>query len=214
MSFLETPRFPDDIAFWSKGGPGYNTTIIMVQSGAEQRNANWETSRARYDISKGMRTYAQVASVISFFRAVKGRAYGFRFKDFQDYSDDGAGVINTDGLGNGTSTGQLYKNYTSGSLSDQRIIQKPVSGTVAVYVNEVLQAPTTDYTLDATTGIITWVSGNPTGSDDLIWTGQFDVPVRFEQDTMKGGPDGGATEGGAEFYVWDAVNVLEIRDIT
>ncbi len=218
MSFLETPRFPDDIAFWAKGGPGYNTTVIVVQSGNEQRNANWNTGRAQYNIGNGMRTYAQVAAVIAYFRSVKGKAYGFRFKDFQDFNDSinsvGAGVINTNGLGNGTSTGQLYKNYVNGALTDQRIIQKPVAATIKIYKNGVLQTLTTNYTLDSTTGIVTWVGGNPSSAVALTWTGEFDVPVRFDSDTMVGGPDGGPTAGGGEHYSWDNVNLVEIRDIS
>ncbi len=68
-------RFPDAIARGATGGPEYSTDIISVASGFEQRNINWQASRARYDIGTGIRTREQMAEVIAFFRARKGRAY-------------------------------------------------------------------------------------------------------------------------------------------
>ncbi len=41
MAFIET-RFPDDISYGAAGGPGYQTDVVTVNSGAEQRNAAWQ----------------------------------------------------------------------------------------------------------------------------------------------------------------------------
>ncbi|RYE16938.1 MAG: TIGR02217 family protein, partial [Sphingobacteriaceae bacterium] len=49
QSFKEI-RFPEDISYGSSGGPGYSTDIITVNSGAEQRNINWNQARSKYNV--------------------------------------------------------------------------------------------------------------------------------------------------------------------
>lgn len=289
MTFLETPRFPDNVAVYAKGGPGYSTTVVVVNSGWESRNINWQQSRARYDISQGMRTLAQAADVIAFFRAVKGMGYGFRFKDFNDYAATVSnGVLGT-GVGTGYPTYQLGKNYVSGAFSELRSISKPVSGTLTPYRNSVAVTAGTgagQYSADTTTGVVTFVadanasasnvavgtttnvtlasnlslvagklvylngftganasllngiahtinsisgagpyvfvlatntagatitvgSGKgyayPQTSDALTASFEFDVPVRFDTDDMKGGI------GQDGLYTWESVPIVEIR---
>jgi len=205
MSFLETPRFPDQVAFWAVGGAGFNTTIIVVNSGYEQRNINWSQSRAKYDISEAMRTLADVDATIAFFRAVKGKAHGFRFKDFMDYIVTTSNGILGDGMGDGTANYQMKKVYTSGALTDTRIITKPVAATVNVYVNGVIQVLNTDYTFNATTGVVTFLGSPPDNMDTLTWAGQFDVPCRFDIDEMRGTPNDGG------LWTWETIPIVEIR---
>lgn len=89
MTGFHDVRFPDAVARGATGGPEFSTDIIAVASGFEQRNVNWSAARARYDISTGIRTREQMAEVIAFFRARKGRAYGFRFRDWNDFDATG-----------------------------------------------------------------------------------------------------------------------------
>jgi uncharacterized protein (TIGR02217 family) len=212
--FLETPRFDDTVAYWARGGPGYSTKVVINFGGYEARNQNWDQSRAVFDITNGMQTQQGMAAIISMFRACKGMAYGFRFKDFQDYAvaltgpgrgQPGLGYINTNGHGNGTNKGQLYSYYAAGANSEARLISKPcASPAPAIYVAGVLKTVTTDYTIDTTTGVITWVSGNPTSGQTTMWVGQFDVPVRFDTDELVGEPAGG-------LYQWQSIKLIEIR---
>src|SRR6185295_947457 len=126
MAFIET-RFPTDIAYGSAGGPEYSTDIVITQSGYEQRNANWSAARARYNVAHGVRTQAQLDDLIAFFRARKGKAHGFRFKDWTDYKI----VAQVLGTGTGSQTAfQLVKTYTSGGVTETRILAKPVAGTL------------------------------------------------------------------------------------
>lgn len=160
-TFIESPRFPDDMAYWANGGPQFNTSIIQLNSGFEQRNINWNESRAVYSITEALRTQTDqfaIAETIAFFRAMKGRAYGFRFKDFQDYKvSTSTGLVGT-GLGTGIlSTYQLNKKFIAGSLIDLKKIRKPVGSTVKIYINSVLQSVGTNYTLDSTTGLVTFL---------------------------------------------------------
>jgi len=192
-------QFPPKIAYGASGGPEFNTTITTTQAGFEQRNINWQKARGRWDVSTGIKSKTDMDTVIAFFRARFGRAYGFRFKDWSDYQ----GVNQSLGTGNGTKTAfQLVKNYFSGSNSYSRDIKKPVSGTVKIYLNSILQS--SGFTIDHTTGMVTFSSAPANGvlvNADF----DFDVPVRFDADQLAVRIDGPGQ------YLWDAIPIVEIR---
>ena len=73
-------------------------------------------------------------------------------------------------------------------------------------MNGVPKTITTDYSIDATTGIVTFVS-QPSVGAPLTWTGEFDVPVRFGADTPTMGPDGSGA-----MYDWAQLSLIEIRN--
>jgi uncharacterized protein (TIGR02217 family) len=165
MAFYEI-QFPPKISFGAQGGPGFSTDVVVVSSGAEQRNIIWSQARRRYDVAHAARLQPASDEVKAFFHNMRGRAHGFRFKDWTDYQViAGEGSIVTIG-----SVKHLGKRYTSGAQTYDRVITKPVSGTVTV---------TGGGTVDYTTGIIT--GGTPTS-----WVGEFDVPVRFDTDELVG----------------------------
>lgn len=176
MAFVDI-RFPTDISYGSSGGPEYSTAVVELASGFEQRNVNWAEARARYNVAHGVKTQAQLDSLIAFFRARKGRAHGFRFKDWTDYSVQNQLI----GTGNGTATTfQLVKSYVS-SIIETRTIKKAVSGTVNVYKNGILQ--TSGVSVDANTGMVTF-SVAPAGGVSITADFEFDVPVRFDTDRL------------------------------
>ena len=121
MSFLESPRFPDNIGMNSSGGPQYNTEVVILRSGFEQRNARWTYPLHTYDVASGVKTDTDLGNVIQFFNSVRGRLIGFRYKDWTDYQSApiGDAVTPTDqtiGTGDGTITDfQLIKTYAAGS---------------------------------------------------------------------------------------------------
>jgi len=166
-------RFPDAVARGATGGPEFSTDIIAVASGFEQRNVNWAMARAKYDISTGIRTREQMAEVIAFFRARKGRAYGFRFRDWNDFEATGQPLAPTvDPL-----VWQLVKQYASGPSAEQRTITKPVAGSVIVRVNGNPVAVTVDH---LTGKVMFGVAPAAQPYADF----QFDVPVRFDTDHL------------------------------
>jgi len=169
MSFINSPRFPDDISYGSEGGPLYQTHVETIQSGFESRNQNWSRARHVYDVSYGVREMPQLRTLTAFFHQMRGRLHTFRYKDWGDYtatSEDAAGEIVDVG-------GTLYLAKVYGTANPYtRIITKPVQGTILVNGSD------TGFTLDYTTGVIT----GPTAGDP--WTGEFDVPVRFDQDEL------------------------------
>ena len=199
MPVFHEVQFPPKVAYGASGGPMFNTTIVTTFGGFEQRNVNWQKSRGRWDISTGIKTKTDMDAVIAFFRARFGKAYGFRFKDWSDFQAVGQSL----GTGNGAQTVfQLAKLYTSGGNSYSREIKKPVSGSVKIYLNSVLQA--SGYTLDLTTGIITFATAPGSGvavSADF----DFDVPARFDTDQLSVRADG------PQIFVWDSIPIVELR---
>lgn len=79
-------RLPEHIESGSKGGPEFNTTVIEMTSGREQRNKRWALPRASWDITYGIRDQEDYQLILAFFYARRGRAFGFRFKDWSDYA--------------------------------------------------------------------------------------------------------------------------------
>jgi len=191
MSFHEI-LFPLDIALKSAGGPERKTEIVALGSGAEERNARWAHSRRRYDAGYGVKTFEALSAVVAFFEERRGRLYGFRWRDRLDNSSaaPGSAVTPLDqaiGTGDGaTATFQLVKTYGSAYAPYGRPIAKPVSGSVRVAVNGTEQTAGTAFTVDTTTGIVTFLSGHVPASSAAITAGfLFDVPVRFDSDYLE-----------------------------
>lgn len=282
-TFLESPRFPDNIAFGATVGPSYMTVVNQVYSGRDARIVAWTQARIKFEVGRRAMLAADTATLDAFFRTVKGRAYGFRIKDWTDYTDNGAGVLTMVS----PTVYQLGKLYQNGALSETRLIQKPVVGTVALTRNGV--AYPASYTLDTTTGLMTLgalqsaaitgvtvgattlvtlasalpglsiggllyingvsgagaatlngqqftvsgISGDaytlnvnttgltitpagfgqtyPQGSDVLAWTGQFDVPARFDVDEMKKQVMDRNGQYGDLIVDWGSIPVIEVR---
>lgn len=199
-TFIETPRFNDNISYGSGGGPEFKTHVFEGHSAIEQRQAAWLVARQRYDVSYGIRDNADMDVVRAFFYNCHGRASGFRFKDWADYTMTSELI----GTGDGAVTAyQIIKTYTTGSETYVRTIRKPVTATIQVYVNDVLQTLTTHYTVDSTTGIITFVSAPP-NTETVKVTCEFDVPVRFDVDHLQASHDHFDTES------WDSIPLVEI----
>jgi len=186
MAFHEV-RFPDDISRGARGGPERRTQIVELASGDEERNASWANSRRRYDVAYGIRRADDLAAVVAFFEARNGRLYGFRFKDWADYKSclPSATPSATDqviGTGDGTTTAfQLVKAYSSGAQAWTRTITKPVAGSVAVAIDGVEQA--SGWSVDTTTGLVTF-NAAPASGVSITAGFEFDVPVRFDTDTL------------------------------
>lgn len=175
MAFHDV-QFPTDIAYGSSGGPNYSTDVVINHGGYEQRNVNWSAARARYNVAHGVKSQAQLDVLIAFFRARKGKAYGFRFKDWTDFE----GVGQVIGAG-GATLFQLVKRYVSGDAQEVRTIVKPVAGSVKIYVNDVLL--TSGVSVDGATGLVT-LSSAPAGGAVVKADFEFDVPVRFDTDQL------------------------------
>lgn len=199
MAFVET-RFPTDIAYGSAGGPEYFTDIVVTHSGYEQRNVNWAQARAKYNVAHGVKTQTQLNTLIAFFRARKGRAHGFRFKDWTDYQ----GIDQEIGTGDGVATVfQLRKLYVNGGITEIRTITKPVASTTAINFDGVVQNPA-NYTVNTINGQVTFSSAP---ADEVVITAsfEFDVPVRFDTDKLSASLDNYGV------YSWGDIPLVEVR---
>jgi len=160
MSFLDI-RFPDNISYGGIGGPNFSTDVVVVDSGFEQRNANWAAARHSYDVSHAARTQEQVEELITFFRIAQGRANSFRYKDAMDHSATVAdGLIGT-GVGTGLPTYQLYKKYTNAVGTSTRKITRPIDGTLSAFRGAspvAIGAGAGNIAIDNATGIVTFVA--------------------------------------------------------
>jgi uncharacterized protein (TIGR02217 family) len=188
MSFDEI-QLPLKVGFGTNGGPGFSTDVITIDGGYERRNQNWSQARRRYDARTGVRSVTDGALLASFFHARAGRARGFRLKDWSDYSSsaDGISVPAFDnqiiGTGDGVKTQfQLVKNYGSGGVTHQRVIKKPVAGSVILGVDD--EQVLSGWSVDTITGLVNFATAPQQGQ--VITVGfLFDVPVRFDTDQLR-----------------------------
>ena len=192
MTAFHEVRFPLDIARRSTGGPGRRTEIVTLGSGAEERNSRWADARRSYEAGYGIKTLDEIHTVIGFFEERRGRLHGFRWKDHADFKSCAPLVtpVNNDheiGTGDGVADQfQLVKHYGVGANRYTRAITKPVVGTVLIAVNGTAQTEAVNFTLDPTTGQVTFVAGSiPLNGQSVTAGFEFDVPVRFDSDRLE-----------------------------
>jgi len=190
LSFHEI-RFPTGIALGASGGPERKTEIVVLGSGYEERNGPWAQSRRRYNAGYGLKSLNDIHEAIAFFEARHGRLHGFRWKDGSDFKScppESAPAATDQLLGTGDGATQVFalvKTYSSGGETYVRDIKKPVAATVLVAVDGVAQTEGVDYTLDPTTGLVTFDAGSiPALGLDVTAGYEFDVPVRFDTDHL------------------------------
>ena len=196
MTGFHEIRFPDNIAYGATGGPEFATTVVVTGAGHEQRNVNWAEARGRWDVASGLKNQAQLDELIAFFRARKGRAYGFRFKDWTD------AVGKLLGTGDDAETQfQLVKRYPSGTVT-VRTVTKHVAGTVGVYLDGVEQL--SGWSADVTTGLVTFITP-PAAGVEITADVEFDVPARFDTDHMA------VTIENFRLRRWQQIPIVELR---
>lgn len=174
MAF-DNVRLPEHIEQGALGGPAFQTTIIALGTGAEQRNVDWLAQRCSYDVSYGVQHKKDFIEIVKFFYARLGRARGFRFKDWTDYEATDQQI----GVGDGVrTTFQLVKNYSS-LVQYQRKITRPVANTVSVRVDNVVSL----FSVNVNTGLVT-MSSAPADGAVVTASFEFDIPVRFDSDKL------------------------------
>lgn len=155
------------------GGPGGQTTVIKGGNAKEKRNIDFPDSVSEWQIMWVAHAQeAKFTNLVSFFRARRMRGYGFRFFDWTDHDDWGMGVVKLDA---NIGKYRLYKEYDDDIRPALKPIYKPISGTVELAGVDDATADDIDYT----TGIIEGATSEGT------WTGQFNLPVRFDSDKMR-----------------------------
>ena len=188
--------------------PEFSTSVAVTASGYERRNSLWSNARLRFDVGPGIRSEAELGTLIAFFRARRGAARGFRLRDPSDFSSNAMTAAPTAsdqllGTGNGTASSfPLVKRYGAGDAEQVRRITRPHADSVLVSLNGAPQ--TSGWTLEPG-GIIQFAA--PPAAGMVVRAGfRFDVPVRFAEDRLD--------ISGAAFAAGEApsVPVIEVRE--
>jgi|SRR5215217_103634 len=171
---FDNVRLPVDIERGAMGGPEYRTTVIVMANGRERRNQEWEVPLSSFNVGYGIRSRAAMEEVINFFHARGGRARGFRFKNWLDFTatTNPVGEIAGEPLQR-----QLIRTYPDAINPQLRIVAYPLPATLKVYVDQVL---TTAYTLQPN-GVLEF---DTDPGPDVVASFEFDIPVRFGTDRL------------------------------
>lgn len=176
MAFVET-RLPDRVASGFRGGPEWNTLVVPMENGREQRNGQWMYPRHRYSAQYGVFNDADRLSILNAFHAMRGRLHCFPMKDHNDWFASNEVLDPDEFTIGGTHPIQLTKTYTHGSQSTTRLIQ--CVGTDVVVYEDGVPVPGVVNTAEGTfVPDAEWIA---TG-DVYTWTGTFYVWVRFDSD--------------------------------
>lgn len=135
------------------GGPEFSTEIVEVNNGTESRNGLWYNGKLRLEVEY-VQDFAAKEELVKFFRAVRGRLHSFNVRDWSDYQTASGVFLSASGaVGlDGGQTAQLAKVYAASTESEYRKIQKPER--VTLFKAGVAQ--TAGFSLNASTGIVTW----------------------------------------------------------
>src|SRR5690606_24058579 len=67
----------------------FSTSVAVTASGHERRASHWSDARLHFDVGPGIRSEAELGTLIAFFRARRGAARSFRLRDPFDFSSNG-----------------------------------------------------------------------------------------------------------------------------
>lgn len=178
--------FPLSIGREAMVATEFSTQIISSPAGHEQRASEWAEPRMRYDVGPGIRSEADVRTLAEFFRARRGAARAFRFRDPFDSSsaaDDGLPTALDQWLGTGDGARRqfaLVKRYGEGDAEAVRPIRLPVAASVRVSVEGI----ETGAFLMTPEGELLFDTPPPVGA--VVRAGfRFDVSVRFAEDRLE-----------------------------
>jgi uncharacterized protein (TIGR02217 family) len=172
MQAFDDVAFPLALGREAEVSPAFATDVVEGAGGYEMRSARWDGARTAYDVGPGVRSEADVAALLEFFRARRGPARAFRLRDPFDHDARGVAIGTGDGV---TRAFALVKRYGDAV----RRITRPVAGSVSVAVDgRAVHAFTV-----ADAGVVT-LDAAPAAGAVVTASFTFDVAVRFAEDRM------------------------------
>ncbi len=208
MQAFEDITFPIEIGRQAAASTEFSTNVITSLSGHERRNSNWADARLSYDVGPGVRSESELGILIDFFRARRGPAIGFRFRDPFDNSSHlmtqtPAMADQPLGIGDGLrSMFPLQKVYGTGSDAQIRFITHPVPGSILIAING--NQVSSGWTVEPGGKIIFDIA--PAQGATITAGFRFDVPVRFADDRIEVNR---STFGAGDMA---SVPLIEVRD--
>jgi hypothetical protein len=208
MAAFHEVRFPEFIAVGARFDPSWKTSIVEFASGQEQRNQEHEDSKILGDISKAIQTQEEYDVILDFWRARRGKFHGFRVKDWSDYVlfQEPTNPATGDGFITVFQVVQTYEDVSEPPASTAvrpqvRDIIKLRGGT-----GDPIETPDSPGTIVRNAGSsVTVVFSGPPGASEVFvntndgtltfgtapsngnaidFTGEFDVPMRFDTDRL------------------------------
>jgi uncharacterized protein (TIGR02217 family) len=202
MSGFRDVYLPDQVrGFPFVSSPRFNTTIVTVANGSEQRNQNWTHPLHRFTAPEGVKCHEAIEDLRDHWMIMRGPAFSFPFRDPMDFASTRLRAPNlapslaiTDqviGIGDDvTRTFQLKKTYTRGGYSYEREIYLPVVETVVLGIDATPIADVAPISGGPFTADVVRNGGEvifdhaPQGGQVITAGFLFDVEIRFEADDV------------------------------
>jgi uncharacterized protein (TIGR02217 family) len=184
---VDAVTLTDKWALNAKMGPVFQTTIVPLSGGYEDRNQDWSEALWRYEIELVNRPLSEIQTFINVFAGRRGAARSFLLVDpiYNSLTDENIGT------GDGTTAAfQARQLFTDAANAYYRYWYSLTS--LVVKVAGVTKTLTTHYT--ESNGLITFTGGNiPTAAQAITISANTFVRVRFSDDynpiTLPIGPD-------------------------
>lgn len=203
MAHDDTIIFPNTLVYGGTTGPRTKTNVVHNSGGFRKTNRIWSQYLRRFQIVHGPRRPEVSALILAIWEAGGGPAFSFLGTDPNDWNstegsmgsgglaaitkDDQPMQNTVDGsyVGDGSTTVfQFLKQRSQGAQVHDRIIQKPrTSPAPLIALDGALKTVTTDYTIDSSTGICTFVVA-PGAGVVPTWGGAFYIPLAFVGDEL------------------------------
>ncbi|GLS34520.1 hypothetical protein GCM10010869_01080 [Mesorhizobium tianshanense] len=171
---VDTVAINNKFALDMKMGPVFQTTVIPLMGGYEDRNQDWQVALWRYDVSLNNRPLAEIRSFMAHVLGRRGSANAFPLRDPLDNTLTDENI----GTGDGTTTEfQIAKTYADADRPYRRPLA--IVSNLVVKVAGVTQVETVDFNTED--GWIAFTSA-PTAGQAVTVTCDFLIPVRYEAD--------------------------------
>lgn len=213
MDFVDIP-FPERIAFQAEAESDWRTDLTAVLSGFESTNQRWSQARHVYDAGLAIRVASDYLLVKHHFHQMRGRAKAFPFRDPIDHEVvQATGVLTQITAG---PTWQLYYRYGSGAHLWDRIITRPLVNGITLYRTRAMVVttlpPGSGFGIESDTGIVTIIPGHLAG-DTYAWSGEFNVPCRYNIDRLPGLITNKQPGSDGELFVeCGSIPIVEVRE--
>ena len=173
---VDAVTLTDKWALNAKMGPVFQTQIIPLSGGYEDRNQDWTEALWRYEIELVNRPLSEIQTFINVFAGRRGAARSFLLVDpiYNSLTDENIGT------GDGTTAAFQAKQTFADAVNSYARYWYSLTSLV-VKVAGVTKTLTTHYT--ESNGLITFTGGNiPTAAQAITISANTFVRVRFADD--------------------------------
>lgn len=181
-----------------QGGPSFQTQVVQMVSGRENRNAQHDKVRHQFSAPFQNITRDAYRNIKQMHLVCKGMLRCFKFRDELDFEAKDEVFAISEG---GQTEFQLRKISTISGVSYARDVYV-IEGPVVVTIDGI----ETPVTVDPDRGLVTFGTAPDVGAV-LRWSGTFAVWVRFNQDFLPFSIDSG---NGIEHFANGTVDLLEV----